>query len=101
MHEFSAADTLPKNGIAARFNRLIKDRMHAMLADCNLSNCYWPYALTYRVLHKNTHDGIWGSLPAHIVVGFSKHIPRQPIEYRCMCSQFGDQHHGGVTVMRH
>lgn len=47
IHEFSAAYTPQQNGIAERFNRTIKDRVRAMLDDCSLSHCYWPYALTY------------------------------------------------------
>ena len=47
IHEFSAPYTPQQNGVAERYNRTIKDRVFAMLDDCSLSTCYWPYALTY------------------------------------------------------
>ena len=53
------------------------------------------------VLQNHTHYCFWGYLPAHIVIGLQKHMSRQPINLRCVCSQFGDQHHRSMAVMSH
>ena len=53
------------------------------------------------VLQNHTHCCFWGYLPAHIVIGLQKHMSRQPINLRCVCSQFGDQNHRSMAVMSH
>ena len=47
--------------------------------------------VAYRVLQNDTHFCFWGCLPAQIVVGLPKHISGKPIDWRLLCSQFGDQ----------